>query len=220
MICRRCALRLASSFNATPLARRMISTTHINAAEAISSKEIEQAKPRQDGDQPSAISSAAQPFTTPISVSPTARGDKASKKKASDVPVVVSSCPAGTILKGLNFMKGKTDPVAMEDHEYPDWLWDVLKSDTQDVADAVDADIYSKSRNKRAKAKKAMKNKPEEDLSFEKIPIHEQTIDLPIGDGTEEGNLAAAKARQELTKAMRQKRRATIKEANFLRTMR
>jgi len=23
-------------------------------------------------------------------------------------------------------MKNKQDPVAMEDHEYPDWLWNVL----------------------------------------------------------------------------------------------
>ena len=39
-----------------------------------------------------------------------------------------SSVPAGTVLKGLNFMKNRQDPVAMEDKEYPDWLWGVLKS--------------------------------------------------------------------------------------------
>ena len=39
---------------------------------------------------------------------------------------VQSSAPAGTALKGLNFMKGKQDPVAMEEHEYPEWLWGVL----------------------------------------------------------------------------------------------
>lgn len=25
-------------------------------------------------------------------------------------------------------MKNKPDPVAMEDHEYPDWLWEALRS--------------------------------------------------------------------------------------------
>ena len=30
------------------------------------------------------------------------------------------------MLKGLNFWKNKLDPVAMEDGEYPDWLWGVL----------------------------------------------------------------------------------------------
>ena len=37
-----------------------------------------------------------------------------------------SSVPGGTVLKGLNFMKGKNDPVALEDEEYPPWLWGVL----------------------------------------------------------------------------------------------
>jgi large subunit ribosomal protein L54 len=49
----------------------------------------------------------------------------------------------------------------------------------------------------------------------EVVPVNEQTIDLPIGDVVE-----ASVARQELTKAMRLKRRASIKESNFLKTMR
>ena len=42
-------------------------------------------------------------------------------------PKVVSSVPAGTVLKGLNFVKNQADPVAREDHEYPAWLWTVLE---------------------------------------------------------------------------------------------
>lgn len=52
-----------------------------------------------------------------------------------------------------------------------------------------------------------------------KVPIYEQTIDLPAGDGTVEGALKAGEARGELTKAMRDKRRAGIKERNFLKAM-
>jgi large subunit ribosomal protein L54 len=52
-----------------------------------------------------------------------------------------------------------------------------------------------------------------------KVPIYEQTIDLPAGDGSLQGAVKAAEARDELTKAMRDKRRATIKEANFLKAM-
>jgi|TARA_R110002003_G_scaffold126_48_gene11835 large subunit ribosomal protein L54 len=52
-----------------------------------------------------------------------------------------------------------------------------------------------------------------------KVPIYEQTIDLPAGDGSLPGAVKAAEARDELTKAMRDKRRATIKEANFLKAM-
>jgi large subunit ribosomal protein L54 len=37
-----------------------------------------------------------------------------------------SSCPKGTVLKGINVFQGKKDPVAMEDSEYPEWLWTLL----------------------------------------------------------------------------------------------
>jgi large subunit ribosomal protein L54 len=37
-----------------------------------------------------------------------------------------SSCPKGTILKGINVFQGKKDPVALDDAEYPDWLWKLL----------------------------------------------------------------------------------------------
>jgi large subunit ribosomal protein L54 len=63
-------------------------------------------------------------------------------------------------------------------------------------------------------AKKALLNECEV-----KVPLHEQTIDLYAGDGTDSGSLEAQKARRELTKAMRAKRRASIKEDNFLRLM-
>lgn len=53
-----------------------------------------------------------------------------------------------------------------------------------------------------------------------KIPIYEQSIDLPAGDGTVRGAIEAGEARQDLTKAMRDKRRAKIKEDNFLKAMR
>jgi Mitochondrial ribosomal protein L37 len=29
-------------------------------------------------------------------------------------------------LKGLNYLKGRDDPVALEDEEYPEWLWRCL----------------------------------------------------------------------------------------------
>jgi large subunit ribosomal protein L54 len=52
-----------------------------------------------------------------------------------------------------------------------------------------------------------------------KVPIYEQTIDLPASDGSLEGAVRAGEAREELTKAMRGKRRADIKEKNFLKAM-
>lgn len=52
-----------------------------------------------------------------------------------------------------------------------------------------------------------------------KVPLYEQTIDLPSGDGSLNAAKEAGQARQELTKAMREKRRSKIKEANFLKEM-
>jgi large subunit ribosomal protein L54 len=52
-----------------------------------------------------------------------------------------------------------------------------------------------------------------------KVPLYAQTIDLPAGDGTVKGAVEAGQARGEVTKAMREKRRGNIKEANFLKAM-
>lgn len=41
----------------------------------------------------------------------------------------MSSCPAGTPLKGLNYLKGRDDPVALKEEEYPEWLWTVMDKD-------------------------------------------------------------------------------------------
>jgi large subunit ribosomal protein L54 len=84
-------------------------------------------------DKPAATStSAAQPFSaglhSDVAVVP---------KKTKPAAKVVSSVPAGTVLKGLNFMKTKQDPVALADHEYPPWLWTVLEQ-RDGVAGATD----------------------------------------------------------------------------------
>jgi large subunit ribosomal protein L54 len=52
-----------------------------------------------------------------------------------------------------------------------------------------------------------------------KVPLYEQTIDLPAGDGSLQGAIDAMNARDALTKAMRKERRSKIKEANFLKAM-
>jgi large subunit ribosomal protein L54 len=77
----------------------------------------------------------------------------------------------------------------------------------------------AKSKTKRQAAKKARTLAGSADETARKVPLYEQSIDMPIGDGTVEGAMLAAAKRQELTKAMRGKRRATIKETNFLKTM-
>lgn len=39
---------------------------------------------------------------------------------------VLSECLPGTQLTGLNILKGESDPIALPDDEYTDWLWTIL----------------------------------------------------------------------------------------------
>jgi large subunit ribosomal protein L54 len=72
-------------------------------------------------------------------------------------------------------------------------------------------------------AKKAKKNMRKHDKNLGPvevaIPIEEQSVDLPTSDGSPESMKSFADAAKELTHAMRIKRRAAIKESNFLKSM-
>ncbi|KAF2707772.1 hypothetical protein K504DRAFT_458257 [Pleomassaria siparia CBS 279.74] len=159
-------------------------------------------------------------LSTPLPLQ--AAAAKKGKDAAGKVHLVKSSVPAGMPLKGLNFLKNKTDPLAMADDEYPDWLWTVLEKQEAKGEAALAGDLFSKSKKQRRVAAKRLRKEQLENpgLLIPKVPIYEQSIDLPSGDGTTEGAIEAAAAREELRKAMRQKRRALIKENNFLRAMR
>jgi hypothetical protein len=80
---------------------------------------------------PSRQSAATAPAAAPAEENPSTTSEEAR-----------SSCPPGTVLNGLNYFKGKTDPVALPDSEYPEWLWsclDVTKgSAAEEDADAGD----------------------------------------------------------------------------------
>ncbi|KAJ3304238.1 39S ribosomal protein L37, mitochondrial [Kappamyces sp. JEL0829] len=52
-----------------------------------------------------------------------------SSKAAVAPETLVSSCLKGTTLKGINILKDGKDPVAMEDTQYPPWLWTMLEND-------------------------------------------------------------------------------------------
>ncbi|KAL5614467.1 hypothetical protein BROUX41_004572 [Berkeleyomyces rouxiae] len=164
-----------------------------------------------------ATAAAPEPSTTPASDAPA----------ASSTPV--SSCPAGTVLKGLNFINGKQDPVAEPDEAYPAWLWKCLevKERVKDESEDLAAIEFSKSKKqRRIAAKKARQIEADMLASGDmsalapKIPLHEQSINLPGSeDGSFEDALEAADARSQLKKALRKDRKAKIKEANYLKTM-
>jgi large subunit ribosomal protein L54 len=87
----------------------------------------------------------------------------------------------------------------------------------------MNAEIYANSfiasKKLSKKAAKRAANKAQVETGTTSIPISEQSVDLPTGDGTQSGVMQALDASKDLTKALRAKRRATIKEANFLKTM-
>ena len=45
----------------------------------------------------------------------------------SDCTEILSSCPAGTILDGVQWLKGQPPVKALPDEEYPAWLWTILQ---------------------------------------------------------------------------------------------
>ncbi|EKG09232.1 Ribosomal protein L37 mitochondrial [Macrophomina phaseolina MS6] len=145
MICPRCFFRAGSRGLRAPAAAtnssvRAFTTTRAASAKAPTTDAAKSASPNS----PATSTSAAQPLSTPLTASPSV-GSVGKPSKPSSPPVLVqSSVPAGTPLKGLNFYKNKTDPVAMEDSEYPPWLWTVLKPEGK-KEEAVEGDLFCRS---------------------------------------------------------------------------
>ncbi|KAK4545783.1 hypothetical protein LTR36_002737 [Oleoguttula mirabilis] len=220
MICQRCLRRLAHRNAASsPSHRAAFSRSARQSSTPVSAQTTTATNPRPH-DAPAATTTpgVAQPFSTPLSPKPSRQHTKAAAK------LPQSSVPAGTVLKGLNFMKNKPDPVALEDSEYPDWLWGVLAKGEEagDSGVPSEGDLFAKSKKQRQIAAKALRKQQllNPDALAPKIPLYEQSIDLPSGDGSLRGAIEAVEAREELTKSMRDSRRKGIKEANFLKTMR
>ncbi|KAL9008126.1 MAG: hypothetical protein Q9173_006716 [Seirophora scorigena] len=178
--------------------------------------------------------SAAQPFSTPFTPSPTNSNDPTQAALPSH-SLPKSSLQAGTPLKGLAFLKNREPPVAREDDEYPSWLWGLLDegkfgSKREKDGAAGEGDLFSKSAKQRRIAarltrRSASRSTPESQAP--PVPIHEQSVDLPSAPQNRFGRNVdvpageeARRAREDLTSRLRQKRRKSIKEGNFLRGMR
>jgi large subunit ribosomal protein L54 len=70
-----------------------------------------------------------------LSTPTTASGEAAPPQAATPAAEPKSICPAGTVLSGLNYFKGKEDPVALPDEAYPEWLWKCLELPPKPEAD-------------------------------------------------------------------------------------
>jgi large subunit ribosomal protein L54 len=125
MICTRCLRTAINRPTTLPFRRALTTTTPL-----LSTASPRTGNPDSSSSHtpPAATSTgAAQPFSTPLTASPSAASLQAPSNAEKAAPTVKSSVAAGTTLKGLNFVKGKNDPVALEDGEYPAWLWGILK---------------------------------------------------------------------------------------------
>ncbi|KAI1862286.1 hypothetical protein JX265_005567 [Neoarthrinium moseri] len=221
MICRSCLSR--ASVLARPLAQSLAQRTPAAVSTPFLRPLSTTLRVRNAAAAPAATpaepSDAAPALSTPL-------GDSA----AAEAKPVLSSCPEGTILTGLNYFKNKTDPVALADDAYPTWLWSCLdvtvKKTDEGANDDAEAE-FSKSKKQRrlaAKRQRALEARLLAEGNLEalapKIPLQQQSINLPGNDeGTPEGARAAAEAREELRRAMRKERRAKIKESNYLKSM-
>ncbi|RQM05081.1 hypothetical protein DH86_00003659 [Scytalidium sp. 3C] len=161
-----------------------------------------------------ATPSAQAPFSNPLDGTPDASSTPAKSKQTA---TVVSSAPAGTVLKGLNFLKGRDDPVALADEEYPPWLWTCLESSKKEEAGEA---LRRKAAKAARKAEARALAMGDVEALAPKVPLQHQSIDLPSNEeGSLEGALGAVDKRDEVTKAMRAERRKKIKETNFLKSM-
>ncbi|KAF2756652.1 hypothetical protein EJ05DRAFT_71621 [Pseudovirgaria hyperparasitica] len=215
MICRQC-LR-ASAGNLIPISSRT-RVVSIRQTRALTSSPILTSPPTSS----TATSSAQSLSATPPPSSANASADIKARPKPSSKTITRSTVPAGTPLKGLALMVNQPDPVAMEDREYPDWLWDVLTPKEKETAEGGSrGDEYLRSKKQRRAAAKIARREAlaNPEGVAPKIPIYEQSVDLPAGDGSVDGAVAAGLAREGLSAAMRDKRRAAIKETNMLKKM-
>ncbi|KAL1968310.1 hypothetical protein VTN77DRAFT_2145 [Rasamsonia byssochlamydoides] len=171
---------------------------------------------------PSATPGGSQPSSTEGAQS--AANPEKPTKPAVERPL--SSCPAGTKLQGLNYMKNKPDIFAMEDSEYPDWLWTLLddpKKQSNSESGGVDLSTMNKKQRKRYEKKMAALAATQPP----KIPLHEQAVDITPApynrsDADAPKDIVAEAAeslekRAEITKSAREARRKGIRESNFLR---
>ncbi|KIV92050.1 hypothetical protein PV10_06524 [Exophiala mesophila] len=157
------------------------------------------ANPTQSSSHPA----ASQPLSTPQTKPPTTIKPRK----------LQSSVPGGAELKGLGYTKAQPVIKAMEDDEYPDWLWGLLEQGNKAPGETK-VDLSAMTKKQRARWDKAQE-KIRAKMPV-KIPLHEQSMDL-----TQPGDdaITSLKRRQEITKSKRVANRKDIRESNFLKTM-
>jgi len=140
---------------------------------------------------------------------------KADLKKIPGTTKLRGSIEGGAELRNINYIKGSPPVLAMEDDEYPEWLWTLLTP----KASAIEGQLAKGDLAEMTKKQRQRYEKKQEKLRKSmpvQIPLHEQSIDLTPADASATESLSK---RMELTKSQRDARRKSIRESNFLKTM-
>lgn len=133
-------IHLTTTIHATDTPHTMICRTCIRRATTLGRQSILPKAPVRKNFSTTiapkqAAATAAAPATDATKIDDTAAA-------AAPAAALRSICVEGTVLNGLNYFKGKTDPVARKDEEYPEWLWSCLdvqkKAEDADDTDAGD----------------------------------------------------------------------------------
>lgn len=155
MICHRCLLRASRSSVKQLSPSRTLSRSARHLEKSITADAVA-AKPRtgspdSEGAPAATSTSAAQPFSTPITPSPEKAGVKSKANKDAAI-LVQSAVPAGTELRGLNFLKNGSDPIALKDEEYPPWLWTILepKKKASAIEEETKSELFDPAKSQRA----------------------------------------------------------------------
>ncbi|WFD43356.1 hypothetical protein MPSI1_002017 [Malassezia psittaci] len=154
----------------------------------------------------------------------------------SDAPSVA---PAGTVFAGLSIYKDRADPVAKPDHEYPNWLWDLLedpaiKSSKSLIAGDVDTTGMSKGEARAAykRSAKLARQQLKRQQAAEAKEAARQLNMNPDQKAASQAKLAAQVAKETQPKSpseqredelkarrtLRKKNRAAIKASNFVKS--
>ena len=125
-ICSRClraspprALSSARHIPAASSRRRSIVSKGFDGRKALRGLNAE----RQKGPPAATSKSDAQPFSTPLTPSPE---PLETNEKPSPKAKTQSFDQPGKSLKALAWLKGKDPPMALQEDEYPAWLWTLL----------------------------------------------------------------------------------------------
>ncbi|KIW20859.1 hypothetical protein PV08_01437 [Exophiala spinifera] len=141
---------------------------------------------------------------------PSSTKSATSKKQQPSRPK--SSVPGGAELKGLGYTKAQPKIIALEDDEYPDWLWTLLDDKKMAPGETVDLSVMTKKQRARYEKKQArlLESIPKT------VPVHEQSKDIT---GPGDDAVTSLERRHEITKSARAARRRGIRESNFLKSM-